>query len=133
MTARNQALQDREAKGQRAARHYTGALAGEADSCLQACLHCHEICRKTAFDMSPAAAQEMNADDIRMLFECAELCQLSANWQLSGSQYSRQICAVCAQVCRECERRCTGKIDMEECEYVCRRCAESCEAMSSMA
>lgn len=133
MATRNDPLLEREAEGKRAARHYVGALAGEADSCQAACLHCHEVCRKTAFDMSPAAAKEMNLDDIRMLFECAELCQLSANWQLSGSQYCRQICAVCAQVCRECESRCVGKIDMEECEYVCRRCAESCEAMAGMA
>lgn len=132
MNVHNQALLEREAEGKRAARHAMGALAGDADSCLQACLHCQQVCRKTAFDMSPAAASEANADDIRMLFECAELCRLSADWQLSGSQYSRQICAVCAQVCRECESRCVGKIDMEECEYVCRRCAESCEAMSAM-
>lgn len=132
MTTRNEPLLEREAEGKRAARHYIGALSGEADSCQQACRHCHEVCRKTAFDMSRAAAQETNQDHIRMLFECAELCELSANWQLSGSQYCNQICAVCAQVCRECESHCVGKVDLEECEYVCRRCAESCEAMAAM-
>ena len=131
MTTRNEPLMQREAEGQNAARHYVSALAGDAASCQEACRHCHEICRKTAFDMSPAATQEVSLDDVRLLFECAELCQLSANWQLSGSQYCRQICAVCAQICRECESRCVGKAAREECEYVCRRCAESCEAMAA--
>ncbi|MBP0600648.1 hypothetical protein J8I26_21220 [Herbaspirillum sp. LeCh32-8] len=133
MVSPNEPLPEREAEGKREARHFIGALAGEVDSCQQACLHCHEVCRKIAFDVSAGAGQGMRLDDVRLLFECAELCQLSANWQLSGSQYCRQICAVCAQLCRECESRCAGKMNMEECEYVCRRCAESCEAMAAMA
>ncbi|MCI1003492.1 hypothetical protein HWE01_01585 [Herbaspirillum sp. C7C8] len=101
-------------------------------TCLQACQHCHEVCRKAAFGISPAAAQELAADDVRLLLECAELCQLSANWQLAGSQYCRQICGICAEVCRHCQARCNANDDMQECATVCQRCAESCEAMSSM-
>ncbi|MCP1574252.1 uncharacterized protein YggL (DUF469 family) [Herbaspirillum rubrisubalbicans] len=102
-------------------------------TCMQACQQCHDTCRKAAFGISPAAAQELAADDVRLLVECAELCQLSANWQLAGSQYCRQICAVCAQVCRQCQDRCSDDAGLQECATACRRCAESCEAMSEMA
>lgn len=109
----------------------TGSSSSMA-TCLQACQHCHEVCRKAAFGISPAAAQELAADDVRLLLECAELCQLSANWQLAGSQYCRQICGVCAEVCRQCQDRCNDNEGMQECAAACQRCAESCAAMSSM-
>lgn len=109
-----------------------GSASSSMLTCMQACQQCHEACRKAAFGLSPAAAQDLAADDVRLLMECAELCQLSANWQLAGSQYCRQICAVCAEVCRQCQDRCNDNEGMQECAAACQRCAESCAAMSSM-
>ena len=40
-------------------------------TCMQACQQCHEACRKAAFGISPPAAQELAADDVRMLLTYA--------------------------------------------------------------
>ncbi|UIN20540.1 hypothetical protein [Herbaspirillum frisingense] len=57
----------------------TGEASTSTLSCLHACQQCHDTCRAAAFGISPAAAQELAADEVRLLLECAELCQLSAN------------------------------------------------------
>lgn len=110
-----------------------GGAAPSALTCLQACEQCHDTCRAAAFGISPAAAQELGADEVRLLLECAELCQLSANWQLAGSRNGGQICAVCAKVCRQCQERCAEIDGMQPCAAACQRCAESCESMGAMA
>ena len=67
----------------------------------------------------------------RLMMNCAELCQRSANLQLSRSAFSAQLCAVGAQVCEACAASCQEIGAMETCVQACRACAESCLAMSS--
>jgi hypothetical protein len=71
---------------------------------------------------------------IRLLQDCAEICQTSANFMLRGSELHTRTCGVCAKVCERCAAECARMSDdtqMKTCADMCRRCAESCQQMSA--
>ena len=76
------------------------------------------------------------AAHVRLLLDCAEICQTSANFMLRGSDLHMRTCAVCAEVCQRCAESCERMGDdtqMRACAEECRRCADSCHRMATMA
>jgi hypothetical protein len=72
---------------------------------------------------------------IRLLLDCAEICQTSANFMLRMSNFHNQTCGVCAEVCEHCARDCERFEDdemMQQCAEACRSCARSCREMAGM-
>ncbi len=111
------------------------AMSPEMKKCIQECLTCHGICLETVthcLDMGGSHAEAMH---IRLLLDCAEVCQTSANFMLRGSDLHPRLCAVCADVCEHCARDCERFTDdrvMQNCAEACRRCAQSCRQMAAM-
>jgi len=66
----------------------------------------------------------------RLMLNCAEICQTSANFMISGSSFHALSCAVCADVCEACADSCERLEGMEECVKACRSCAEFCRKMA---
>jgi hypothetical protein len=75
------------------------------------------------------------ANHVRLMLDCAEICQTSANFMLRGSDLHGHTCRACAVVCRRCAEDCValGEDDprMLACAEQCTRCAASCERMAS--
>ena len=71
---------------------------------------------------------------IRLLTDCAQICQISADFMIRGSEMHHEICAACAEVCGRCVDYCAalGAADeqMQECAEWCMRCEESCAEMA---
>jgi hypothetical protein len=74
------------------------------------------------------------AAHVRLLLDCAQICQTSADFMLRGSSYHARTCETCAEVCLACAENCEriGPDDdmMKKCAEVCRRCAASCRQMA---
>jgi len=73
------------------------------------------------------------ASHIRLLLDCAEICETSANFMLRTSELHTRTCGTCAEVCERCAQNCDRFGDdaqMKACTDMCRRCAESCRRMS---
>jgi hypothetical protein len=68
-------------------------------------------------------------DHIRLLQDCAEICQTSANFMLRVSDFHGSTCEVCAE---DCERFTDDEM-MQQCAQSCRSCAESCREMAGRA
>lgn len=101
--------------------------------CIANCNRCHQICLQTAMNHClDAGGQHVQADHFKLMMNCAEICQLSANFQLSNSAFHRQVCAVCAYICEACTASCEAIGGMDECVEACEKCAESCRQMASM-
>jgi hypothetical protein len=101
-------------------------------SCVDACSDCHQLCLKTAMNQClEMGGQHVEAEHFRLMISCAEICQTSANFQLSNSPFSYRLCAVCAEVCEACAVSCRRIGNMDECAEVCDRCVESCRQMAS--
>jgi hypothetical protein len=100
-------------------------------ACIDACSHCHQVCLQTAMNHClDAGGDHVAADHFRLMMDCAEICQASANFQLRGSHFQRRLCEVCAEVCEACAADCEELGGMEECVEVCRDCAASCRQMA---
>ncbi len=128
-----------------AAEWSSGALAASAepsassqsrmDSSMQdaikACLDCHSMCLQTAMGYClERGGRHVEQKHFRLMLNCAELCQTSANFMLSDSPLHGRVCAVCAEACEACAKSCEQVGDMRECVEECQRCAKSCRTMT---
>ena len=105
----------------------------DMQQCIQNCLDCHSICLNTVTYCLQKGGQHAEANHIRLLMDCTQSCQTSADFMLRGSQFHTQFCGACAQVCEQCAQDCDrmgNDAQMKACADMCRRCAESCRQMS---
>lgn len=105
----------------------------EMKQCIQECLNCHSVCLETIQYCLGKGGKHADPDHIRLLENCAEICQTSANFMLTGSDFHSRTCSVCAEICSACAKSCEALGDdpqMKVCAEACRSCAESCQRMS---
>jgi hypothetical protein len=102
------------------------------EACIENCLSCHKICLQMAMNHClETGGDHTEPSHFRLMINCAEICQTSANFMLSGSDLHHLTCGVCAEVCRRCADDCERIGGMEECVQACRECAESCAQMAA--
>ncbi len=107
--------------------------AAEMSECIEHCTDCHRACLETAMNHClEAGGKHVEPEHFRLMMNCAEICQTSANFMLSGSDLHHLTCGVCAEVCKRCADDCERVGDMEECVRACRQCAESCARMAKV-
>lgn len=100
--------------------------------CIEACEYCHDICLESAMNHClESGGEHVEPRHFRLMMNCAEICQTSANFMLSSSSLHGQVCKVCAEVCEACAQSCQQLGDMEDCVKACRHCAESCRQMAA--
>ena len=103
----------------------------QMQACIDTCTKCHQTCLHEAMNHClESGGEHVEPDHFRLMMNCAEMCQTSANFMLSGSAFASQICGACAEICEACAESCERIAGMEECARVCRECAESCRRMS---
>jgi hypothetical protein len=118
-----------------------GAHLGDTTSqamqeCIQRCMECHRICLETVTHCLQMGGPHAEACQIRLLLDCAQVCETSANFMVRGSDLHARTCAVCTEVCERSAADCARFGDdpvMQRCAEVCRRCAESCRRMAASA
>lgn len=108
-------------------------MSQDIERCISECLDCHRICLQTVQHCLEKGGKHASPEHIRLLLDCAEICQTSANFMLRGSPLHRRTCAVCAEVCTRCAESCEaiGGEQLDDCAEACRSCAESCAQMAA--
>lgn len=108
----------------------------EMGQCIDDCLDCHSICLETSMSYClEKGGKHAEPGHMRLMLDCSEICQVSANFMLRNSNFSTRTCNLCAEICIKCAESCEqfkGDEIMAACAKVCRRCADSCEKMSEM-
>ena len=100
-------------------------------ACIDACSACHQTCMQTAMNHClEMGGKHVDPAHFRLMMNCAQLCQTSVDFQLSGSTFSAELCGVCAQLCDACAASCENVGGMDACVAACRACAESCRTMA---
>ena len=115
------------------ASHARRQMSANMQDCINECLSCHSVCLETVAYCLEQGGKHAAADHVRLLLDCAEICQTSANFMLRGSGLHTRTCAACAEVCEQCAASCermAGDAQMTVCAEACRRCAESCRRMA---
>lgn len=111
--------------------HKTSNL--EMERCIKNCVECHNVCLQTVAYCLEKGGSHAQKSHIGLLLNCAEICQTSADFMLSGSDLHPRTCLVCAEVCERCADACDQFGDdevMKKCAEICRQCAASCRSMS---
>lgn len=110
----------------------------DMQQCIENCLSCHAICLEMVSHCLKQGGPHAEANHIRMLLDCAEICQTSANFMINGSPFHSDTCGLCAKICTECAEECSrpefaGDKHMQTCVEMCRRCAATCQEMAGVA
>lgn len=111
-------------------------LTGEMRKCIEECLDCYKICLETMTHCLTKGGKHAEAQHIRLLMDCANICNTSANFMLLGSEYHTRTCEICAEICEKCAEDCEEMADdqlMKQCAEACRNCAEACRHMAGAA
>ena len=107
----------------------------KAKQCVEECAACHALCIET-FTHSLADGEAREDAHLRLLLDCAEMCQTAAHFLLRESDLHAYTCRLCAAICRQCATKCERfRHDplMDACAQSCRRCAAACEGLSRSA
>ena len=72
------------------------------------------------------------AQCIRLDMDCAAICRMAASFMARGSDFAKQVCAICAEICEACGKECSKHQHphCQECAKACLRCAEECRQMA---
>lgn len=98
---------------------------------IDACLDCHSMCLRMAMGYClERGGRHAEQKHLRLMINCAELCQTSANFMLSDSPLHGRVCLICAEACEACAKSCEQVGDMRECVEECLSCAKSCRSMT---
>jgi hypothetical protein len=103
-------------------------------SCIDACYLCATACRHCAEECLKEQDVEKLARCIKLDNDCSTLCLVAAIAMAGESDFVKQICALCAQVCDACGEECGKHAHMEHCKQsaqACRNCAEACRKMAA--
>ena len=109
------------------------SVSQEMRDCIQKCHSCHDVCLESVTHCLEMGGEHARPEHIRLLLDCAEICQTSANFMLRVSDLHTRTCAVCAEVCERCAQDCERFTDdrmMQQCAQICRSCAQSCREMA---
>ena len=103
-------------------------------TCADLCQATHRACLETMLYCLGRGGAHADADHIRLLADCAQMCQTAADFMLRQSPLHGAVCSVCAEVCDQCAVECDAFEDegLEACARLCRQCAASCESMAGM-
>jgi hypothetical protein len=110
------------------------SVSDDMQLCIQNCLMCHQSCEQMIAHCLNKGGRHATPNHIRLLQDCADICEMSADFMLRGSPFHSRTCGVCAEICRACASDCDAIADddmMKACAEMCRRCADSCESMAS--
>jgi hypothetical protein len=111
-------------------------ISDEMRRCSEQCRECHAVCVETVHHCLEQGGRHAEAAHVRLLLDCAQICDTSGDFLLRGSDLHRETCRACAEVCARCAESCErvgGDDVMKRCAEVCRRCAESCRRMAETA
>ena len=107
------------------------------EECAQNCHECAETCLETVNYCLQKGGEHAKPEHIRLLLDCAEICDTSHNFIARESDLHGTVRNVCAEICERCAESCEMMGDndeqMKKCADICRKCADSCRQMGSAA
>ena len=106
----------------------------DREDCIDTCMECYRVCWEMVQHCLHMGGKHSEWAHLRLLTNCAQICQTSADFMIRGSNLHAATCAACAEVCAGCADACAalaGEDDqMQDCAQMCARCAESCARMA---
>ena len=108
-------------------------LDDDSRRCVQAAADCHQYCIETIVYCRQHGGSLAEPAHLRILLDCAEICQTTTDFMLRGSDFSPALNRLCADVADRCAISCERFRDDRQaraCAEACRRCALLCREMT---
>jgi hypothetical protein len=102
--------------------------------CVDACNACRVQCLVNVAHGAESGGALAGAPHLQALLDCAVLCTATVDLLARGSARHRELCRLCADVCRACEVSCRSMPEgstVARCAEVFRTCAEACETVAA--
>lgn len=100
----------------------------DVQKAAQDCLDCYTTCLKTIGHCLQMGGEHAGEPHIKLMMDCAEICQLMASFLVRGSTSYSRINVICAEICEQCATNCEQMMgedtQMRACAEACRRCAD---------
>lgn len=87
--------------------------------CIKVCQECALACEMC---LEAMIGEDSSNDCPLCCYECLQACQQCVSAMARNSQYAKDYCRLCANICDWCAIECGQHQDME----VCQKCALSC-------
>lgn len=104
------------------------------NACIEACNACAVACNHCAASCLQETDVKMMAHCIALDMDCAQICALAAAAMSRGSEHSKAICTLCADMCQSCGDECAKHpmAHCQQCAKACLKCAEECRKMVAL-
>lgn len=115
--------------------HDAGSRKGESrmeqmvQDCITSCEKCRAACIRAITHSLEVGAEHARQEHIRLLLDCADVCQVSANFLLRGSPSAGYFCSIGGRLCDRYVREYKGLCGLEECVAACETAAALCHRM----
>jgi Domain of Unknown Function (DUF326) len=110
-------------------------VTNKMEHCIDLCEACHGACVEAMTHCLKLGGAHSEQDHIRLMWDCAEICALAADFMHRGSDFYARTCGVCAEISARCADDCARFEDdpvMQHCAEACRACANACQEMSAL-
>ncbi|MGE4486127.1 MAG: four-helix bundle copper-binding protein [Oscillospiraceae bacterium] len=107
-------------------------LTTKYQKCIDACKKCGQACDECFTLCLSEPDVQARKSCISTLVDCAGICSLAGCTMARDSQFSKDVCSLCAAVCEKCASECAMFTDDHcvKCANECRACAGECRAMA---
>ena len=76
-------------------------------ACITACWECRTECQETlVHHCLQMGGKHVEAEHVKLMLDCIQACQTSADFMSRGSALHASTCATCADVCEACAKSC---------------------------
>ena len=117
-------------------KNWMAMMPSAMQECIKNCLECYQICSHVAEHCLKKGGKHADPKHIKLLEDCAKICNLSADFMLRRSEFHTSTCGACAEVCNACAESCEALASddpmMKACAEACKKCASSCSSMAKM-
>jgi hypothetical protein len=89
---------------------------------------CEATCEHMIHHLLMGRDLSLREDQISLLYDCANICNLTARYIARGSFFAKSSAALCEEVCAACGNECERFSDQmsQHCAIVCFNCAKHC-------
>jgi hypothetical protein len=91
---------------------------------------CHRMCEEMIAECLRRGGEHASPDRIRMLTDCADICQITADFLVRNSEVASKMCGMCAEMCIRCAEMFERTGD-DQFAQKCRKCADACRQMAT--
>jgi hypothetical protein len=96
----------------------TELVRAETEECIQNCEECHRVCTETLTYSLQMGGKYLEADHLRLLHDCIQICRTSADFMRRDSPFHGLTCGLCAIVCEHCMEHCAWTRTIHRCAPV---------------